>query len=120
MMGAGYLNTCKHRDSSIAECDVWEFEAHPIMLRGDDTDALFGAADCALWGQEADRLLMLGNPKRDRPELGMVALYDFWFETIPRSDGGDDCSQGAEFVGWVKWSQVVAFAETIAVQGPKS
>ena len=57
VMGAGYLNTCKHRDAALAEGDVWEFEAHPIMLRGDDTDALFGAADCAHWGQEADRLL---------------------------------------------------------------
>lgn len=111
-LGGGYLNTCRNRDASVAEEDVWEFEVTPIMLDVDDPASLFGAADCALWGARADYLLATA-PRGDEPVVfHMAALYDIWNITYERPEEPTEYDMGTEFVDWVDWAKVIDFAGT--------
>jgi hypothetical protein len=109
-MGGGYLNTCKHRDASVADEDAWKFEVVPIMLDIDDPESLFGESDCAMWGKEADKLMEMGALQEDVAALRMAALYDIWSVVYERPEEPTEYDMGVEFVGWAKWDRVIGFA----------
>ncbi len=95
-----YLNTSES-ETSVAETDVWEFEAIPLMsgldFGGED---YFNREHCAVWGAEADKL-RLANPGLEFYQ--MMALYSIELVTY---DAGDHDIK-AEFLGWMDWQKVL-------------
>ncbi len=106
-MGDGFLNTCKWRDASVAEEDVWEFSATAVMADIDDPESLFTAVDVGLWAAEADRLSAVGQATTTDPVVvHMAAVYT-------RPEEPDEYDMGVEFVGWVDWP---AFMQSAGVK----